>query len=66
MDYINYGYEESQREQARLHEELAQREKALREPRIRNIHEVEELQRAQEMRIDEFCFTKTQVAGKNE
>ena len=54
MDYVKYRYEESRREQARLHEELAQREKALRDTRIRNIHEVEELKRAQEMRIDEF------------
>ena len=53
MDYVNCGYEEFRREQARLHEELAQREKALRES-IRSIHEAEELKRAQEMRIDEF------------
>ena len=39
---------------ARLHEELAQREKARRETGIRSIFEVEELKRAQEMRIDEF------------
>ena len=52
--HVNHGYEESRREQATLHEELAQREKALRETRIRSIHEVEELKRAQEMRIDEF------------
>ena len=30
MDDVNYGYEESRREHARLHEELAQREKASR------------------------------------
>ena len=54
IDYVNYGYQESRREQARLHEELAQREKALRNTRIRNIHEVDELKRAQEMQIDEF------------
>ena len=53
--YVNYGYEEFRREQARLHEEWVQREKALRETRIRSIHEVEELKRAQEMRSDEFC-----------
>ena len=29
-------------------------QKALRDTRIRSIHEVEELKRAQEMRIDEF------------
>ena len=54
IDHTNLGYETSRREQARLHEELAQREKSLRDTRIRNIHEVEELKRAQEMRIDEF------------
>ena len=54
MDDVNYGNEEPIREQARLHEELGQREKALRDTRIRNIHEVEELKRAKEMRIDEF------------
>ena len=53
MDSVNCGYEESRREQARLHE-LAQRARALRDNRIRNIHEVEELTRAQELRIDEF------------
>ena len=53
-DYVNHGYEESRREQARLHEELAQREKALRETHIGSIHEVEEMNRAQEVRIDEF------------
>ena len=53
MDSVNCGYEESRREQARLHE-LAQRARALRDNRIRNIHEVEELKRAEELRIDEF------------
>ena len=33
---------------------MVQREKELRDIRIRSIHEVEELKRAQEMRIDEF------------
>ena len=42
----NQGYEESRKEQARLHEELARRERVLRE--------VGEMKRAQEMRIDEF------------
>ena len=38
----------------RLHEELAQREKSLRDTRNSNIQEVEYLKRAQEMRINEF------------
>ena len=59
MDSVdNCGYEDSRREQARLHEEMALREKALRDSRIRNIHEMEELKRAQEMRIDEFSVQK--------
>ena len=44
-DSANCGYEEPRREQARLHEELALREKALRDTRIRNVHEMEELKR---------------------
>ena len=54
LDSVNCEYEESRREEARLHEELAQREKAFRDTRIRNIHEVEELKRAQEMGIHEL------------
>ena len=50
----NQGCEESRKEQARRHEELAQRERVLRYTQIRRIHEVGELKRAQEMRIDEF------------
>ena len=47
-------YEQSTQEQDPLHEELAERERALREIRIRTIHEVEELKRARELRVDEF------------
>ena len=41
MDHVKHVYEESRREQSRLHEKMVQREKALRETRIRSIHEVE-------------------------
>ena len=58
LDSVNCGYEETLRELARLHEELAQREKALRDTHIRNIREVEELKRAQKMRIDELSMHK--------
>ena len=51
--FILFRFEESREEQARLHEELAQRERALRETQISCIHEVEELRGAQEMRMDE-------------
>ena len=43
IDHTNLGYETSRREQARLHEELAQRERALRETHVGSTHEVEEL-----------------------
>ena len=52
------GYVESRREQARQHEELALRENALRDTRIRNFHEMEELKRAQGIRVDEFSVQK--------
>ena len=45
VDHTNLGYETSRREHARLHEESAQRERALRETHSRSIHEVEELKR---------------------
>ena len=53
IDHTNLGYEQSRREQVRLHEEFAQRERALREIHVRNIHEVEELKKVQDMRSDE-------------
>ena len=52
------GYEQSRRDQARLHEELAERERELRETRIRSIHEMEELKRAHELKVDEFSRRK--------
>ena len=42
----NQGHEESRKEQARLHEELAQRERVLQETQIRSVHEVGELKRS--------------------
>ena len=51
MDNANYGYGESRRERTRHHEDLAQREKALRDTRMRNMQNVEELKKAKEMRI---------------
>ena len=48
------GYEQSGRDQARLHEELTERERVLRETRIRSIHVMEELKRAHELKVDEL------------
>ena len=43
IDHTNLGCETSRRAQARLHEEVAQRERALQETHIKSIHGVEEL-----------------------
>ena len=45
------GYEQSRREQAPFHEELADRERALRDTRIRSIQKLKELKRGQEFRL---------------
>ena len=52
------GYEQSRREQDPLHEELAERERALRETRFKSIHEMEELKRDHELRVDDFSRRK--------
>ena len=50
LEDAHFGYEESRREQVRLEEELALRERTLRNTRIRHIHEIKQLRRVQEMR----------------
>ena len=51
-------YTQSGREQDLLHEELADRERALRDTRIREIHEMEALKRTHEMHVAEFSKRK--------
>ena len=53
-------YEQSRREQAQLHEELADRERALCESRVRSIQKLEELkrEREQEFRLEEFSIRR--------
>ena len=53
-----HGYVESRREQVRLQEELVMKEKALREAQIRSMHEMGQMKRAQELRVDEFSVQK--------
>ena len=53
-----YGFVESRREQVRLQEELSMKEKVLRNTLIRNMHEMREIQRAQELRVDEVSVQK--------
>ena len=52
------GCEQSRREQAPLHEELADRERAFRDTRIGSIQQSEELKREQEFRLEEFSVRK--------
>ena len=54
----HHGCVESRREQVRLQEELAMKEKALRDTQIRSMHEMGEMKRAQELRVDEFSVQK--------
>ena len=53
-----YGFVESRREQVRLQEELSMKEKVLRNTQIRNMHEMGEIKRAQEQRMDEVSVQK--------
>ena len=53
-----YGFVESRREQVRLQEELSMKEQVLRCTQIRNVHEMGEIKRAQEQRIDEVSVQK--------
>ena len=52
-------YKEARREQVRLQEELSMKEKVLRDTQIRNIHEIGEMKRAQELRVDDVSVQKS-------
>ena len=54
----HHGYVESRREQVRLQEELSVKEKVLRKTQIPIMHEMGEMKRAQELRVDEFSVQK--------
>ena len=56
LEDAQHGYIESRREQVRLQEELSTKEKAFRETQIRSIHEMGEMKRAQELRVDELIL----------
>ena len=58
LDDAHQGYVESRREQVRQKEELGMKEKALRDTQIRSIHEMGEMNRAQELRVDKFSVQK--------
>ena len=54
IGHTRTGYKQSRREQALLHEYLADREPALRDTRTRSIQKLEELKRDGEFRLEEF------------
>ena len=53
-----HGYVESRREQVRLQEKMGMKEKVLRDTQIRSMHEMGEMKRAQELRVDKFSVQK--------
>ena len=53
-----YGIVESRREQVRPQEEKPMKEKVLWNTQFRNMHEMGEIKRAQEQRIDEVSVQK--------
>ena len=57
LENAHHGYVESRREQVRLQEELSLKEKPLRETQIRNMLEIGEIERAQEIRVDRILCT---------
>ena len=53
-----HGYIESRREQVRLQEELSMKEKVFRDTQIRSMHEMGEMNKARELRVDEVSVQK--------
>ena len=64
LEDSHLGYVESRREQVRLQEESVMKERALRDTQIRSIHEMGELKRAQELRVDEYSVQKIERVMK--
>ena len=54
----HHGYVETRREHVRLHEVLSLKGKVLRDTQIRSMHEMEELMRAQELRVDKVSVRR--------
>ena len=58
LEDAHHRYIECRREQTGLQEELSMKEKVLRDTQIRNTHEMGEMKRAEELRVDEFSLHK--------
>ena len=54
MIILLQGDEQSRQDQLLLQEQLSEQNRDLREAHIKSLHEMEELKRVQELRVDEF------------
>ena len=54
IDHTTAGDEQLRRDQLLLHEQLSEQNRDLREAHIKSLHEMEELKRVQQSRVDEF------------
>ena len=54
MDHTIAGDEQFRRDQLLLHEQLSEQNRDLREAHIKSLHEMEDLKKVQELRVDEF------------
>ena len=59
IDHATTGCEQSRRDQLLLQEELSEQNRDLRETLFKRFHEMEELKRVQELRVDEFSRRRT-------
>ena len=60
-----HGHIESRRKQLRLQKESSMKEKALRETQIRSMHEMGEMKKAPESRVDEVSKQKLRESQKS-
>ena len=58
LQEVQHEFVESNREQARLQEELLRKENALRDTQITSMHELEKMKRAQVQQVDEMSIQK--------
>ena len=58
LQEVQHEFVESNREHARIQEELSRKENALRDTQIRSMHELEKMKRAQVQQVDEMSIQK--------
>ena len=55
LQVAQHGFIESRRDQVRLQEESSKKGKVIRDTQIRSMHEMGEMKRVQELRVDDVC-----------